>query len=92
MRATALAGAGIDLEPALELSSADALKHAVLSGGFATLSGRAVIAEVATGTLVSAPASGLRMSRALRAVRRARPALQGPARAFWLWLERTAAT
>ena len=46
MRATALAGAGIDLEPALELSSADALKHAVLSGGFATLSGRAVTAEV----------------------------------------------
>jgi DNA-binding transcriptional LysR family regulator len=72
----ALARAGIELEPALKLSSADAIKRAVLAGGFATLSERAVLAEIAAGTLVSVPVSGLAIRRSLRAVRRTRPALQ----------------
>ena len=70
------------MQPALELSSADALMHAVLGGGFAALSERAIPAEVAVGKLVSVPVSGLAMRRSLRPVWRARPALHGPARAF----------
>ena len=88
---TALGAQGIELQPALELSSAEGLKRAVLAGGFTLLSERAVEREVATGTLRAIAVSGVDVGRALRAVRRSRPALQGPARAFWLWLERTIA-
>jgi DNA-binding transcriptional LysR family regulator len=63
--AAALAAKGVKLTPALELSSAESLKRAVLSGGFTLLS--------------------------QHAVRRTRPALRGPVRAFWNWLERTIA-
>ena len=87
----ALGAQGIELQPSLELSSAEALKRAVLAGGFTLLSERAVEREVATGTLRAVAVSGVDVGRALRAVRRARPALQGPARAFWLWLVRTIA-
>jgi DNA-binding transcriptional LysR family regulator len=87
----ALASKGVRLRPALELSSAEALKRAVLAGGFTLLSERAVEREVAAGTLRAIPPSGVELRRALRAVRRRRPALQGPARAFWSWLERTVA-
>jgi DNA-binding transcriptional LysR family regulator len=89
MAAAALASKGVELEPALELSSAEGLKRAVLAGGFTLLSERAVEREVAASTLCAIPVSGVELRRALRAVRRSRPALQGPARAFWLWLERT---
>ena len=75
--ATALAAKGVELTPALEVSSAEGLKRGVLAGGFTLLSERAVEPEAAAGTL--------------RAVRRSRPALHGPARALWLWLERTIA-
>lgn len=88
---SALAAKGIELHPSLELSSAEALKRAVLAGGFTLLSERAVEREVATGALRAVAVSGVDVRRALRAVRRGRPALQGPARAFWLWLERTIA-
>ena len=88
---TALGAKGIELQPALEFSSAEALKRAVLAGGFTLLSEHAVEREVATGTLRAIAVSGVDVRRALRAVRRSRPALQGPARAFWLWLERTIA-
>jgi DNA-binding transcriptional LysR family regulator len=87
----ALGSKGVRLRPALELSSAEGLKRAVLAGGFTLLSERAVEREVAAGTLRAIPASGVELPRALRAVRRRRPALQGPARAFWTWLERTVA-
>jgi DNA-binding transcriptional LysR family regulator len=85
-----LAAAGVELKPALELSSAEGLKSAVLEGGFTLLSERAVANELAAGTLAAIPVSGVELRRALRAVRRARPALQGPARRFWLQLQRTA--
>jgi DNA-binding transcriptional LysR family regulator len=88
---TALSAKGIELQAALELSSAEALKRAVLAGGFTLLSDRAVEREVATGALRAIVVSGVDVWRALRAVRRSRPALQGPPRAFWLWLERTIA-
>jgi DNA-binding transcriptional LysR family regulator len=86
-----LASAGVELRPALEVSSAEGLKRAVLAGGFTLLSERAVAAEIAAGSLAALPLSGVELRRSLRAVRRARPALQGPARVFWRWLERTIA-
>jgi DNA-binding transcriptional LysR family regulator len=85
-----LAGAGIVLEPSLEVSSAEGLKRAVLAGGFALLSERAVAAEISTGTLVAIPVAGVELHRSLRAIRRNRPALRDPARAFWDWLSRVA--
>lgn len=87
----ALGVKGIALQPSIELSSAEALKRAVLAGGFALLSERAVEREVATGALRAVAVSGVSFDRDLRAVRRVRPALQGPARAFWRWLQRTIA-
>ncbi|HWF56234.1 MAG TPA: LysR family transcriptional regulator [Solirubrobacteraceae bacterium] len=87
----ALAAVGVELRPALEVSSAEGLKRAVLSGGFTLLSERVVAAEVVAGTLVALPVSGVELRRALRAVRRSRPALPEPARAFWRWLEHTIA-
>ena len=89
--AAAFAARGFKIEPALELSSAESLKRAVLSGGFTLLSERAIEREVAAGALVAIPVAGVELGRALRAVRRSRPALQGPARTFWSWLERTIA-
>jgi DNA-binding transcriptional LysR family regulator len=85
------ADAGVHLQPALEVSSAEALKRAVLSGGFTVLSERVVAGEIAAGTLVAVAVPGVDLRRSLRAVRRARPAPQGPARAFWLWLGRNIA-
>ena len=87
--ATALAAKGVELTPALELSSAEGLKRAVLAGGFTLLSERAIEPEVAAGALRAIPVSGVELRRTLLAVRRSRPALQGPARALWSWLERT---
>jgi len=89
--AGALAATGIELSPALELSSAEGLKRAVLAGGFTLLSDRVVEPEVAAGALRAIPVSGVELRRTLRALRRNRPALRGAARAFWSWLERTVA-
>jgi len=87
---TTLAQAGIVLETSLEVSSAEGLKRAVLAGGFALLSERTVAAEIATGALVAIPVAGVELRRSLRAIRRTRPALVDPARAFWNWLSRVA--
>jgi DNA-binding transcriptional LysR family regulator len=89
--AVALAAKGVELRPALEVSSAEGLKRAVLAGGFSLLSERAVEPEVAAGALRAIPVSGVELRRTLRGIRRSRPALQGPARALWSWLERTIA-
>ena len=86
-----LAAAGVRLAPTLEISSTEGLKRAVLAGGFALVSQRAVETEIATGVLVSVPLAGVHMHRSFRAVRRARPTLQGPAARFWRFLERAVA-
>ena len=57
----ALAAKGVELSPALELSSAEGLKRAVLAGGFTLLSERAVEPEVAAGTLRAIPVSGVEL-------------------------------
>jgi DNA-binding transcriptional LysR family regulator len=84
-----LAQAGAPLTPALEVSSTEGLKRAVLSGGYTLLSERTVTAELGAGTLAAVSVSGVDLRRPLRAVRRARPALAPPAKRFWEWLERT---
>jgi DNA-binding transcriptional LysR family regulator len=89
--AAAMAAKGVELTPALELSSAEGLKRAVLAGGFTLLSERVVQPEVAIGALRAIPVNGVELHRTLRALRRSRPALQGSARALWSWLERTIA-
>ena len=83
-----LASVGIELDPALEFSSAEGIKRALASGGFALLSERAVTNEITAGTLCAVPVSGVELRRALRAVRRAHTALRGPAGEFWSWLVR----
>lgn len=84
-----LASVGVTLVPTLEVSSTEGLKRAVLSGGFTLLSERTVETELATGQLAAVPVAGVRLRRSFRAVRRSRPALQGPAGRFWRWLETT---
>jgi DNA-binding transcriptional LysR family regulator len=88
---SALAAVGVELVPALEVSSAEGLKRAVLSGGFALLSARTIELELATGALVARPVAGVELHRSFRAVRRTRPRLDGPAARFWRWLETTVA-
>jgi DNA-binding transcriptional LysR family regulator len=88
---TTLAASGVHLQPSLEVSSAEGLKRGVLAGGFTLLSERVVETEIAAGTLVALPVAGVDLHRSLRAIRRSRPALQGPARAFWRWLGRAIA-
>lgn len=86
-----LAQAGVELTPALEVSSTEGLKRAVLSGGYTLLSERTVTAELGAGTLAAISVSGVDLSRPLRAIKRSRPALAPPANRFWGWLERTIA-
>jgi DNA-binding transcriptional LysR family regulator len=85
----ALAARGIVLSPAFEAASIEALKRAVLDGGFALLSRLAVEDEVAGGTLAVVPVRDLDLHRELRAVRSA--ARPGSASAFWDWLRLHAA-
>jgi DNA-binding transcriptional LysR family regulator len=89
--AARLSQAGVELMPALEVSSTEGLKRALAAGGFSLLSRRTIAAELSAGTLAAVPVTGTELWRSFRAVRRARPALQGPAREFWRWLETTIA-
>jgi DNA-binding transcriptional LysR family regulator len=84
---TRLAEAGLELTPALEVSSTEGLKRAVLAGGYTLLSERTVTAELGAGTLAAVSVSGVDLRRPLRAVKRVRPALPPPAKRFWEWLE-----
>jgi DNA-binding transcriptional LysR family regulator len=83
---SALAEAGVALQPSLEAASSQSLKRAVLDGGFTLISRRAVEAEVQAGTLRALPVSGVELVRVLRAVRRTRPALPAAAQRLWDWL------
>jgi DNA-binding transcriptional LysR family regulator len=83
----ALAAAGVALTPSLQAASAQSLKRALTGGGFTLISRLVVAAEVRAGTLVTLPVRGVELRRELRAIAPRRPALTGPARAFWRWLE-----
>lgn len=82
----ALAGAGIELVPALEVASAQSVKRGLAGGGFALMSRLAVDAEERAGTLQAMGVRDLDLSRRLHMVRDPRRrATRGPA-AFWMWI------
>lgn len=91
----ALAAHGIELTPALEVSSIQGLKRMITAGGFSLLSRLAIADEVRAGTLVACELASTDLSRELRAVRLSRRAGPGgdpalttgrAARRFWVWL------
>jgi DNA-binding transcriptional LysR family regulator len=84
--AAALAAAGVELEPALELASAQSVKRALAGGGFALLSRLAIEAEEQAGTLHALRLREGGLERELRAVRRQRARRGAAATAFWRWL------
>jgi len=84
--AAALAHHGIELAPALETSSIQGLKRAVLAGGFTVLSSFAVAAETRAGTLRTVEVGGVGLERELLATRRRATGFPGAARLLWSWL------
>ncbi|MCU1504381.1 MAG: transcriptional regulator, LysR family [Ilumatobacteraceae bacterium] len=82
----ALAGAGVELTPALEAASFQSLKRSLVGGGFTLISRLTIEAEERAGVLVGLPVRGVDLHRELRAIHRRRPALSPAARAFWRWL------
>ncbi|MBA2638042.1 MAG: hypothetical protein H0U79_07470 [Solirubrobacterales bacterium] len=71
----------------MQAAIAESLRRAVRDGGFTLLSRLAVEAETRHGELAAVPVADVDLRRDLRAIRRRRPALSGPARQLWLWLE-----
>ncbi|MDX6685185.1 MAG: hypothetical protein QOF86_1313 [Baekduia sp.] len=82
----ALAGAGVELTPALEAASFQSLKRSLVGGGFTLISRLTIEAEERAGVLVGLPVRGVDLHRELRAIHRRRPALSPAARSFWRWL------
>lgn len=82
----ALGRHGVRLDPALETASTQALKRAVLDGGFTVLSRVTVEGEVRAGTLRALPVADVGLERELRAVRCGRPARGAAAQRLWAWL------
>jgi DNA-binding transcriptional LysR family regulator len=82
----ALAAHGVELVPALEATSTQSLKRAVLGGGFTILSRLTVTAEEAAGLLRALPVRGVDLTRELRAVRRPTEQADTTAAHFWRWL------
>jgi DNA-binding transcriptional LysR family regulator len=83
---SALAGAGVELTPAMQAASFQSLKRALAGGGFALLSELTIEAEQRSGALVTVPIRDLDLRRDLYAVRRRSSALSAPALRFWRWL------
>jgi DNA-binding transcriptional LysR family regulator len=83
---SALASAGVSLEPTMSVASLQSLKRGIADGGFTIISELAVDAEVRAGTLAALPLGGLDLSRRLQAIRRPRGPHRAPAAAFWRWL------
>jgi DNA-binding transcriptional LysR family regulator len=83
----AVAAAGVELAPALELASAQSVKRALAGGGFALLSTLAIDAELTAGSLRALHLKEGGLERELRAVRRGgRARRSAAANAFWTWL------
>jgi DNA-binding transcriptional LysR family regulator len=85
----ALEGAGIVLEPQLQMASTQSLKRALATGGFTLISALAIEDEQRAGTLVGIRVADIDLTRDLRAIARRRPALTAADRAFWRWMERS---
>ncbi len=84
--AARLLSSGVELVPSFEAASTQALKRALSDEGFTIISSLAIEEERRAGTHVALPIRGVSLARELRAVRRRRPAPEGPARRFWRWL------
>jgi len=82
----ALAGAGVELTPAVEVASIQGVKRALPSGGFAVMSRLAIEAEVRAGTLRGLPVRDVALTRRLRAVRAPAGARSAAATSFWSWI------
>jgi DNA-binding transcriptional LysR family regulator len=82
----ALADAGIELTPSLEVASTQSVKRALMSGGFALLSRLAVTTEVHNGSVHAIPMRDLDLTRELHAVRHPTIRATGDTLAFWQWL------
>jgi DNA-binding transcriptional LysR family regulator len=83
----AVAAAGVELAPSLELASAQSVKRALAGGGFALLSTLAIESELTAGSLHALHLKEGGLERELIAVRRAgKPRRSTAAQAFWRWL------
>ena len=89
-RAASLAGLrrlGVELQPALETSSTEALKLTVRRSGFTMMSSLAITDEIRHQQLRPLRVIGGRMARRLFAVKRHDAQGTGATRRFWGWLE-----
>jgi DNA-binding transcriptional LysR family regulator len=82
----ALAAAGIELTPALEVASIQGVKRTLGPAGFALMSALAVEAEERAGTLRAIPVRDVTLTRALRAVRDPAQDAGPTVGRFWDWL------
>jgi DNA-binding transcriptional LysR family regulator len=83
----AVAAAGVELTPSLELASAQSVKRALAGGGFALLSTLAIETERQAGSLHALHLKEGGLERELQAVRRGPKARRNAAaQAFWRWL------
>lgn len=82
----ALADAGIELTPSLEVASTQSIKRALMSGGFSLLSRLAVATEVHNGSLHIIPLRDINLTRELHAARDPTAHATGDTLAFWHWL------
>jgi DNA-binding transcriptional LysR family regulator len=88
-RAAAIATArelGVELKPALETGSIEALKRSVLDGGFTILSTIAIETEQAAGQLRGLRIDGAHLTRELLAAKHPDTRLGRAATHFWSWL------
>jgi DNA-binding transcriptional LysR family regulator len=86
-----LAEVGITLVPTSETASTQAVKRALLSGGFSLLSEVAIADEVHAGSLVALPVRDVELERELRVVHPRGAPPRGAALDFWRWLDRVVA-
>ncbi len=82
----ALAAAGLELSPTLEVASIQSVKRALATGGFALMSPLAVQVELHAGVLRALPVRDLPLPRHLQAIRDPRHKPGRAASTFWRWL------
>lgn len=87
---SALEAVGVSLRPTLETASTQAIKRALLGGGFSLLSRLAVESELRAGTMSALPIRDVPLRRELRACHLRAVPPEGAAAALWRWLERHA--
>lgn len=81
---------GVRLRPTLETASTQAIKRALLGGGFSLLSRLAVESELRAGTMSELVVRDVPLERELRACHLRAAPPEGAAALLWRWLERHA--